>query len=86
MTRQRYLELEWTPEWPQELGTFLFYGDFKGANWKPRLHLCTVWRAGSGGLMYDAGSHFLSPDQEVGMFARIEVEEPDVSSLLGSTE
>lgn len=81
MKRQRYLDLEWAPEWPQDVGTYLFYGDFKGASWEPRLHLCKVRRAGSGGLMYGVGSHFLSPREEIGLFARIEIEEPDVSAL-----
>ena len=80
------LPLEWTADWPEQEGTYLYYGDVNHkASYRPWLQFCTVKRARNGVLSHMSATHFLYRNEQRGVFARIEVEEPDLAALLGDS-
>jgi len=69
------LELEWTKEWPTEVGLYLFYGGFKKSNIK-KLSVCEVVKVRNS-LVYMAAYSFLYKGESVGVFTPLNIELPD---------
>ncbi len=83
---QKHLHWEsnaWTLTWPTEPGSYLFYGDYKGKDFKPRMQFCHVWD--NKGRTIVADGNFLFTDQ-AGAFKRLEVPEPPDLEALGLTQ
>jgi len=68
--------MTWTKRWPTEPGLYLFFGDYKDRNFKPRLKLCCVHPI-SNGVMLTADGAFLFRSEQVGIFKKFEEPEPD---------
>jgi hypothetical protein len=68
----------WKTEWPQALGTYLFYGG--PTHSYPRLMLVRVERS-LNGVRYYLGHYLLDPDADRGYFHRLESPTPSVDGL-----
>ena len=71
-----------TDEWPTEPGLYLFYGGCKDkvpADWKPKVQLCRVSGNKHGQIFRGGGGHFLYPEEQGGVFKKLEVTTPELS-------
>jgi len=75
----------WVAKWPEEVGSFWFYGwEFgEDPDEEPKLVPIEIWgpvnnSKGGKSWMYSARSHFIYPEQAVGLWSPIEMPElPD---------
>lgn len=77
------LRFNWSVKWPDEPGTYLFYGVPKGIV-RTRGHFDVVVAAMSSNqrLTYLGAGDILYPEEWEGVWAPFDLEEPDVEKLL----
>lgn len=73
------MELNWTREWPDKPGQYLFYGDFKIthqhdlASNRPRLMIVEVFKI-SNGLLYAAAGIGMFKSEWEGLFTEFDLD------------
>lgn len=71
--KERKVECKWTKEWPNEPGSYWFYGClYKGE--VPKLYYIECWEVGNGNMFVANGSMWNKTEAGPGVFAKIDIE------------
>jgi hypothetical protein len=69
--------MEWTIEWPSEVGVYWFYGwDYGLTNAPAKFHLVEVHQALNGVVLVMDGAFMFKSEGHMGVFAPIQLPDP----------